>query len=309
LNPKVSIIIPNYNHAKFLINRLDSVFNQTFQNFEVIILDDASTDISVDVLSIYKNHPKVSHFIINKSNSGSSFKQWKKGIDLAKGKYLWIAESDDFCENNFLENLINKLEDGLDICYCQSYDVDENGNNSKSRIGYTKEFKPNLWKHDFRLDGDIFNLNYLLVKNVIPNASAVVFKKSSLKSEFFNETLLKMKMCGDWLFWIKLCSRNRIGFISKPLNYFRNHSSTTRNHFLLIEKKNRLKEESALRDEIYLSLDIKNDNASKELYKKWFQLHKFIEIFSLNFYNIKLYQTSLHNLILDFIRFKLKNYI
>ena len=86
--PKVSVIIPNYNHAPYLKERLDSVFNQSFQGFEVILLDDSSTDNSIEVLNIYTSNPKVSHFIINKKNSGSPFKQWEKGIELATGDYL-----------------------------------------------------------------------------------------------------------------------------------------------------------------------------------------------------------------------------
>ncbi|ENV48656.1 hypothetical protein P255_00165 [Acinetobacter brisouii CIP 110357] len=73
---KVSVIIPNYNHHKFLHARLDSILKQTYQNFEIIILDDCSTDESRDIIELYRNHPKVSHIIYNTKNSGSSFIQW-----------------------------------------------------------------------------------------------------------------------------------------------------------------------------------------------------------------------------------------
>ena len=74
----VSIIVPNYNHAPFLNQRLDSIFNQTFQDFEVILLDDASTDNSLSILEDYKEKfkSKVSHLIVNEKNSGSPFKQF-----------------------------------------------------------------------------------------------------------------------------------------------------------------------------------------------------------------------------------------
>ena len=62
---EVSVIVPNYNHAAFLPKRLESIFNQTYQDFEVILLDDASTDTSVEVLSQYADHPKVTHFVVN----------------------------------------------------------------------------------------------------------------------------------------------------------------------------------------------------------------------------------------------------
>ena len=97
----VSVILPNYNHAEFLPERLDSIYNQTYQNLEVIILDDCSTDESVSILNNYKNHPKTAHFVINKENTGSPFIQWEKGFKLVKGDVIWIAESDDYCDLNF----------------------------------------------------------------------------------------------------------------------------------------------------------------------------------------------------------------
>ena len=85
-NPLVSVIVPNYNHARYLKQRLDTVFNQTYQNFEVIILDDKSTDNSLEIINQYKDNPHLSQIVVNEQNSGSPFKQWDKGIKLAKGE-------------------------------------------------------------------------------------------------------------------------------------------------------------------------------------------------------------------------------
>lgn len=92
---KVSVIIPNYCHARFLNRRIDSVLNQTYGDFEVIILDDCSSDNSRDIIETYRHHPRVSHIVYNEKNSGSTFIQWDKGFELAQGEYIWIAESDD----------------------------------------------------------------------------------------------------------------------------------------------------------------------------------------------------------------------
>src|ERR1700754_4049695 len=92
--PRVSVIVPNYNHERFLQRRLDTIFSQHYQEFEVIILDDRSGDGSLDILRKYSHHPKVSHNIYNAENSGSTFVQWRKGLQLAKGEFVWIAESD-----------------------------------------------------------------------------------------------------------------------------------------------------------------------------------------------------------------------
>ena len=109
-SPLVSVIIPNYNHARYLDERIQSVLNQTYQNFEVIILDDKSKDNSVEVINKYRDNPHVSHVIINEENSGSTFKQWHKGFELAKGELIWIAESDDKCKKEFLETLLRFFE-------------------------------------------------------------------------------------------------------------------------------------------------------------------------------------------------------
>lgn len=71
--PLVSVIIPNYNHARFLDERIQSVINQTYQNFELIILDDNSTDNSVEVMNQYKDDPHVSQIVVNEVNSGSTY--------------------------------------------------------------------------------------------------------------------------------------------------------------------------------------------------------------------------------------------
>jgi glycosyltransferase involved in cell wall biosynthesis len=91
-NAKVSVVVPNYNHARFLRKRVDSILGQTFQDFELILLDDCSTDDSRSVLSKYADDPRV-RIEFNEVNSGSTFKQWNKGVWLAHGEYVWIAES------------------------------------------------------------------------------------------------------------------------------------------------------------------------------------------------------------------------
>lgn len=103
--PLVSVIIPNYNHARFLDERIQSVLNQTYQNFELIILDDKSTDNGLEVINKYKDDSHISHIVVNEENSGSPFKQWHKGFELAKGDWIWLAESDDSCTSVFWKHL------------------------------------------------------------------------------------------------------------------------------------------------------------------------------------------------------------
>ena len=119
--PKVSVIVPNYNHAPYLKRRLDSILGQSYQDFELILLDDHSSDGSADILLSYKDDPRVSQVIINEENSGSTFKQWDKGLSLAEGEYIWIAESDDWCEKTLLGTLAGALDADKEIslAFCQ----------------------------------------------------------------------------------------------------------------------------------------------------------------------------------------------
>ncbi len=220
----LSIVVPNFNHSKFFKKRIDSILNQTFKEYELIILDDCSTDNSREIIESYRNLPNVSiHY--NARNSGSPFKQWKKGIELAKRDFIWIAESDDVAEPAFLETMVQKLQAGNGLAYCRSGDINENGG-KKSDFFWADGLDEKRWKSDFENAGVEEIKNYLIYRNTIPNASACVFKKkyASLDCGFD-----KMRFCGDWLFWIKLLENTSVAYTSETLSHFRHHGSSTRN--------------------------------------------------------------------------------
>lgn len=84
--PKVSVIVPNFNHASHLTARLDSIYAQTYSNFEVILLDDYSSDDSVRILNEYAvRYAERTTTCFNSENSGGVFQQWRKGLALASG--------------------------------------------------------------------------------------------------------------------------------------------------------------------------------------------------------------------------------
>ncbi|MEM7186351.1 MAG: glycosyltransferase, partial [Bacteroidota bacterium] len=216
----VSIIVPNFNHLEFLPRRMDSILSQTHERIELILLDDASSDGSVEFLRQYERYPKVKHLVINSENSGSPFMQWQRGIALAEGDFIWLAESDDYCEPNFLEELLrfnSEKNNTLDIIYSQSVDVDENGEEVANRIEYTENFEPNIWRDNFVLDGTTFIKKYLKEKCVIPNASAAIFRRSALGKPALSTDHQQMRICGDWFFWLKLARSGTVGFVSQPL--------------------------------------------------------------------------------------------
>ncbi|HYW21520.1 MAG TPA: glycosyltransferase [Nodularia sp. (in: cyanobacteria)] len=224
--PKVSVIIPNYNHARFLEQRIETVLNQTYQNFEIIFLDDNSTDNSREVFSKYAKHPKISHAIFNETNSGSPFKQWNKGFSLARGEYIWIAESDDFAELRLLEELVKVLDahSTVGIAYCESIAVDNLGNNiSKLSNSF---FDPERWQKDFTNSGQVECTNYLVSMCTIPNASAVLFRHSLYVKVAEKNSIFKS--AGDWFTWASiLLLPSDVYFLAQDLNYFRLHGLNT----------------------------------------------------------------------------------
>lgn len=220
----VSVIIPNYNHAPYLQQRIESVLSQSYQDFEIIILDDCSLDGSREVIERYRGHSKIRAIEYNSHNGGSPFRQWQKGIDLARGEYIWIAESDDFASTDFLQMLMPYLVTEGDLVYCRSYVIDQNGDIVNGYY-WPDQFDVKRWKSDYVNEGSREISDYLVYGNIIPNASACVFKKEKFK---VRPEILTMKYCGDWLFWIDYLKASRVCFVSKPLNFHRKHTESTR---------------------------------------------------------------------------------
>ena len=226
----VSVIVPNYNHEKFLVQRMESILSQTFQDFEVIILDDCSTDGSRDVIERYRNHPKVRHIVFNNENSGSPFKQWLKGLNLADGVYVWIAESYDVASNNFLLTALDtfKKDEDLRLVFASSQSIDQKGTFRKHMDDWLAPVSETHWKSDYINHGRDEISNYLAIRNTIPNASAVVIKKEVISR--YISLLQGLKYLGDWYLWLTILKdpNAKIGYVSTDLNYFRFHPQSTR---------------------------------------------------------------------------------
>ena len=243
MNPEVSIIVPNYNHDQFLEKRLESIFNQTFQDFEIILLDDVSTDQSIKILQKYADHPKVSHFVVNKMNSGNAFRQWRRGIDLARGKYIWIAETDDWADVRFLEILVSRISGSarIGLAYSQSYITDENSTVIDVNLSWTKDLDTERWSHDFINNGKKECRHFLSYKNTIPNASAVIFRRKVITQSVI-EFPERFQCTGDWYIWVQLLQNCDLAYVAKPLNYFRATQQSTRVHSTKEKKNQRIYE-------------------------------------------------------------------
>ncbi len=228
--PLVSVIVPNYNHADYLDERISTIVNQTYQNIEVLLMDDCSPDESRSVLEKWAAKDDRLEVLFNEKNSGSPFAQWARGSAWAKGKYLWIAESDDACALDMLALHVDALErnEKAVMAYSHSHLVDEEG-------GFLRDFKEDYgfifgdasrWKSDFTVDGKVEVARSIIFSNTVPNASGVLFRKSVFDQVGAPETSWRLN--GDWLFYARLLQHGELQFFATARNYFRFHERTQR---------------------------------------------------------------------------------
>src|SRR5690242_19541243 len=107
--PRVSTILPNYNYARYLKERIRSILNQTMTDLELIYLDDASRDESNQVAQMFMGDSRMKMHCFD-SNSGRVYRRWNDGAKLAKGDWLWFAGADDVVSPRFLERLLVQSE-------------------------------------------------------------------------------------------------------------------------------------------------------------------------------------------------------
>ncbi len=234
---KVSVVIPNYNYARFLYQRIYSILSQNYKIYELIILDDCSKDNSKevidDIISHIKEYVNVKK-IYNEKNSGSAFKQWQKGFKEATGDYVWIAEADDYCDPSLLKNLVKPIlkNESIVISYSDTAFVDIFGNVT------VKSIKPEIdisktkhWNKSYINDGLNEIKNYSYLNCTIANVSSALIKNGN-----YNKYLTESgnyKQAGDWLFYINLMTLGSIAYTNKVLNYYRLHGdnvSSTMNY-------------------------------------------------------------------------------
>jgi glycosyltransferase involved in cell wall biosynthesis len=222
--PKVSVVVPNYNHAKFLAQRIETILTQTYQDFELILLDDCSTDGSRGILMQYAGDPRV-RIEFNEVNSGSGYRQWNKGVRLAQGKYVWIAESDDYADKHLLEKLVGVLDSDANIgyAYCRSWQVKDGKLNGYICFGEDR-LNPR-WATNFCVDGREEFANYFAWYNPVRNASAVVFRKDVYERAGGVEE--SFRLSGDWKLWSLMALEGKVAYVCEPLNYQRFHGANT----------------------------------------------------------------------------------
>ncbi len=237
-----SVIVPNYNHASFLKERIESVLSQTYQDFELILLDDCSTDNSREIIESYRQHPKVSHIVYAEQNSGSPFRQWQKGIELAKGNWIWIAESDDVALPQFLEAAAEKIDTKEDtgLYFCNSL-VEIHGQATTTTTGLCNAlFQTSIWDNSYCINGTDELNRSLKFGSPILNVSAVVFRKHAFKAQSID--LSRFRYYGDWYAYIQMCPGISVIYNNVIHNRYR-RTGESHSQLMDVKSKMQVKEE------------------------------------------------------------------
>jgi len=280
----VTTILPNYNHARFLNERMLSVLNQTYERNEIIILDDCSSDNSQVIIEGFNEEGKIAHIGYNKSNSGSPFKQWIKGIEMAKGDLIWIAETDDLADAKFLEKIIPYFDDPEVVVVFTDCKII----NEESDVIYGN----NTWIHDPSLDigfqmksweGQDFLEKFNRYRNFVSNASSAVFRKDAIDGSILDK-IQSYRYAGDWLFWNMLALKGKVVFIPETLCNWRSHDASTRSIVDLTKDVDRLKETSRVIYETNKYMNVKPLMSNYDwLFNWWLNRYSYANLCEFNY--------------------------
>lgn len=198
-NPKVSIIITGYNYATYIEGAIKSALSQTHTNIELIVIDDGSSDNTLQILEKYKNTKNIT--IISRDNQGVIYTR-NQGVAMAKGAYVMQLDADDTLEPTYIEECVKKAEDeALDIVYTQT--------RTFGRVEFISEHIE-------------FDLEKLKHHGYIHAASLV--RKSKMRKDPYDIYLDKLGN-EDWDMFLDMClDGSKAGLVNKPLLNYRKHS-------------------------------------------------------------------------------------
>lgn len=224
--PRVSVIVPNYNYAHYLPSRLRSILAQTYRPYEIIFLDDCSTDRSVEVAEELLGRGGIPYRVLRNDRNQGVYRQWLRGLAEATGDLVWIAEADDDCSPLLLETLAPSFaRPGVVLVYSQSRQVDDAGREiAPDYLGWTEDVDRTKWRDAYVRRGVEEIRDSLAVKNTIPNVSAVLMRKPNLAE--IETDLLSLRNAGDWLVYVHLLERGDLAYVPASLNYHRRHGAS-----------------------------------------------------------------------------------
>jgi glycosyltransferase involved in cell wall biosynthesis len=207
--PKISVLIPVYNGAKFVSETIQSILNQTFNDYEIVVVDDGSTDATKSIIDEFtKQFPNKIRYIYQ-DNSGVSIAR-NTAINNAKGEFIAFLDSDDYSAKNRLEEEIRIIESDsrIGLVHANVTKVDGNG----------KVIETDLRAKQY-LSGNIFEHLFLRKANIA--CSTVLFRKSCCNRIGLFDVHLTKLGCEDRDFWLRLSKEYKIVYIDKILSFYR----------------------------------------------------------------------------------------
>lgn len=212
--PKVSIVTPSYNHARFLPARIASILDQTFRDFEWLVIDDFSSDGSPAVLSRHLESEPRARIIVHDRNRGMPATV-NEAIGMASGTYVYRAESDDFCEPLLLERLVAVLDErsDTDVAHARTLNLDERGRAWPD---------PGRGRQDVVIDSDRAFAR-LTLGNYVAGPSTL-FRRQAIE-EVGGFAVPPGRIACDWHLLLRIALRSAIGYVAEPLGYHRLHGA------------------------------------------------------------------------------------
>lgn len=218
--PMVSVCIPTYNGERFIENAIKSVLMQTYTDFELLIIDDASTDKTVDIINSFIDNRI--RLLKNDKNIGM-VSNWNRCLDESKGEYIQLLCHDDYLAKDCLEKKVKAFTIDIDIClvFNSTYII-----NDMNRI----IFRRRPFRSEKLFDGKKILGKSFVCKNLFGEPSNVMFKKEiSKKVGYFDDRLCYSI---DWDYWIKLCVMGKVYYLDDYLMYFRVSNISATNYLL-----------------------------------------------------------------------------
>lgn len=226
--PQVSVIMPCYNHARYLPEAVESILKQSYGDLELIITDDSSSDNSVDVIERYKRMDRRIISIYNKKNKGASCSR-NRAIMASRGNYVSFCDADDIWENDKLEIQMDCMLNNREYAAIHSDSTIINGQGTP-----TGDLFSSLYQRG-KMSGNLFH--ELCVSNFI-NIQTVLLRRQCVNDVgLFEEDI---KYVEDWIYWVKVARNFRFFYIDEPLGRYRIHEGST-NKNLEGCTKNRIK--------------------------------------------------------------------
>lgn len=224
--PKVSAIVPNYDHARFLPQRLDSILAQTYPNIDILVLDDGSTDGSREIIDDHRRrHPGRIRTLFNDERSGNVFRQWRKGLESTDGALVWICESDDHCEPDFVEKLVPHFRDrSVNVAFGKIQFSDRDGAFRDGLDQYREGAEPGIWDEPLTRPAREWFANGFGVNNVIANVGGCLWRRPSLSESVWDEAQ-EFSVLGDWFLHAQVAGGGQIAWEPDAVAYFRQHGA------------------------------------------------------------------------------------